>query len=175
MSKDYWKHAVIEQGKYRKRASKIKWIDREYHVQGNAYVAHKEVRIYCYIAVHVAARPGHPSTRKLCRPPLAGKAMRYVHVSSPVVEVVQLHLSSAVNWNVIHMSPKPTTFKAFEEIHQVVIDRTSDNMASLVQPGKYGTIDTSETATNVFYVIMFISEAYTLQKIQQLMGKYFCG
>ena len=27
--------------------NKIKWIDREYHVQDNADVAHKEVKMYC--------------------------------------------------------------------------------------------------------------------------------
>ena len=36
-------------------------------------------------------------------------------------------------------------------------------MASLVQYGKYGAIDTVETTTNGFYVIQLISEAYTLQ------------
>ena len=28
--------------------SKIKWTDREYHVQENSYVAHKAVKMYCY-------------------------------------------------------------------------------------------------------------------------------
>ena len=41
MSKDHWKHGVIYQGKYKKRASKIKWIDTEYHIQDNFDVAHK--------------------------------------------------------------------------------------------------------------------------------------
>ena len=36
-------------------------------------------------------------------------------------------------------------------------------MASLVQSGKYVDINTSDTSTKVFYVIMFTSEAYTLQ------------
>ena len=36
-------------------------------------------------------------------------------------------------------------------------------MASLFKSGKYGTINTTDTTTNVFYVIMFTSEAYTLQ------------
>ena len=35
-------------------------------------------------------------------------------------------------------------------------------MAALVQFGKYGAINTDETITNGFYVIRFISEAYTL-------------
>ena len=36
-------------------------------------------------------------------------------------------------------------------------------MASLVESGKYGAINTTDTTTNGFYVIMFTSEAYTLQ------------
>ena len=47
MSKEHRKHGVIDQGKYRKRTSKRKCIDREYHVQDNVDVAHKYVRIYC--------------------------------------------------------------------------------------------------------------------------------
>ena len=44
---DHRKHGVIDQVKYRKRASKIKWTDREYHVQDNADVSQKYVRMYC--------------------------------------------------------------------------------------------------------------------------------
>ena len=36
-------------------------------------------------------------------------------------------------------------------------------MASLIQPGIYGAIDTDEPTKNVWYVIQFISESYTLQ------------
>ena len=36
-------------------------------------------------------------------------------------------------------------------------------MASLVQSGKYVTINTSDTSTNGYYVINFISEAYMLK------------
>ena len=36
-------------------------------------------------------------------------------------------------------------------------------MAYLVEPVKYGAINTTDIATNGFYVIMFKSEAYTLQ------------
>ena len=53
------------------------------------------------------------------------------------------------------MSQKSTPYDAFDEINQVFIDGISDNMASLVQSGKYGAINTTGTATNVFYVIMF--------------------
>ena len=47
MSKDDPKHGVIDKVKYRKRSSKIKWEDREYHDQDNSYVAHKDVKMYC--------------------------------------------------------------------------------------------------------------------------------
>ena len=36
-------------------------------------------------------------------------------------------------------------------------------MASLVQSGMYGAINTAENTSNELYVIQFISEAYTLQ------------
>ena len=36
-------------------------------------------------------------------------------------------------------------------------------MASFVQSGKYGAINTTDTTNNGFYIIMFTSEAYTLQ------------
>ena len=42
-------------------------------------------------------------------------------------------MGSYKNWNIIHLTPKLTTFEAFDEIHHVVLDIISDNMASLVQ------------------------------------------
>ena len=56
----------------------------------------------------------------------------------------------------------------FDEIH---IDIISDNMASLVQPGKYGYINTADTITSGFYIIKLISEAYTLQNNTTIDGK----
>ena len=47
MSKEHHKHGVIDQGKHSKISRKRKWIDREYYVQYNADVAHKDVEIYC--------------------------------------------------------------------------------------------------------------------------------
>ena len=44
---EHRKDGVIDQVKYRKRVSKRKWTDREYHVQDNADVSHKCVKIYC--------------------------------------------------------------------------------------------------------------------------------
>ena len=77
------------------------------------------------------------------------------------------------NWNIIELKTKSIPFEEFDEIHQVVLDRISENMASLVQPGIYGAINSSENTSNGLYVIKLISEAYTLQKIQQLKDKLF--
>ena len=49
MSKEHHKHGVIGQGKYRKISTKRKWINREYHVQDNSDVAHKNVKMCCDI------------------------------------------------------------------------------------------------------------------------------
>ena len=43
-------------------------------------------------------------------------------------------------------------------------------MASLVQSEKYDVINTSDTSTNGFYVIMFISEVYMLQNNIKIEG-----
>ena len=47
MSKEHRKNGFTDQVKYRKRVSKIKWTDIEYHVQNNTDVAHKYVKMYC--------------------------------------------------------------------------------------------------------------------------------
>ena len=56
------------------------------------------------------------------------------------------------------------------KIHQFVLDGISDNMASLVESGKYGDINTTGTSINGFYVIMFTSESYTLQDNTKIDG-----
>ena len=63
------------------------------------------------------------------------------------------------NWNIIQLSQKSTPSDVFYEIHQVVLDGVSENMASLLESGKYGAINTNDTATHVFYVIMLTLEA----------------
>ena len=44
-------------------------------------------------------------------------------------------------------------------------------MESLVESGKYISINTTDTSTNGFYVIMFTSEAYTLQEKTKIDGQ----
>ena len=49
------------------------------------------------------------------------------------------------NWNIMEFSSKSTSSDTFDEIHQVVLGGISDNMASLVESGKYGAINTTKT------------------------------
>ena len=44
-------------------------------------------------------------------------------------------------------------------------------MASLVESGKCGAINTTDTSTNGFYVIIFTSGAYTLQENTKIYGQ----
>ena len=67
-------------------------------------------------------------------------------------------LGSYNNWNIIHLPQKSTSFETFDDINQVVLDRISDNMASLAQPGLYSAINTYDTTKNEFDVIQFISD-----------------
>ena len=75
------------------------------------------------------------------------------------------------NWNIIHLTPKSIPSEEFDEIQPVVIDRISENMASLVQLGMYVAIDTYDTTTNGFYGIQFLSDAYTLQNNTKIDGQ----
>ena len=80
-------------------------------------------------------------------------------------------LGAFKNWNIIELSSKSTSSDTFDEIHQIVLDGISDNMASLVKSGKYGAINTTDTSTNGFYVIMFTSGAYKLQENTKIDGQ----
>ena len=91
---------------------------------------------------------------------LSKKQARYQPVTNCTYWTV---LGSYNNWNIIKLTKKPTPFEEFDEINQFILDGISDNMASLVQSGIYGTSHTDDNTTNGFFVIQFISEAYTLQ------------
>ena len=61
------------------------------------------------------------------------------------------------NWNIIQLSSKSTSSDTVDELHQVVLDGISDNMASLVESVKYLAINTTDTSTNGFYVLNMIT------------------
>ena len=80
-------------------------------------------------------------------------------------------LGSFNNWNIIPLSHKSTASDASDEIHQVVLDEKSDNKVSLVESVNSVAINTTDTKTNELYVIIFISESYTLQDNTTIYGK----
>ena len=47
MTKEHRKNGVIDQGKNNRQFMERKWTYRQYHVQDNVNVAHKDVKIYC--------------------------------------------------------------------------------------------------------------------------------
>ena len=56
-------------------------------------------------------------------------------------------------------------------MHQVVLGRISENMASLVQSVMYGAINKDDNTSNGFYVIQFLSEAYTQKNNTKIDGQ----
>ena len=80
-------------------------------------------------------------------------------------------LVSYNNCNIIEITPKSIHFEAFDDIHRIMFDGINRNMASLVQSGMYGAINTDDTTTNGLCVIQFISESYTLQNNTTIDGK----
>ena len=56
-------------------------------------------------------------------------------------------LGSFKNWNIIQFTNNTTSSERFDEVHTVVLDVISENMASLVNLGKYGTINAADPTT----------------------------
>ena len=188
----------------------IKWTDREYHVQDNAKVEHKDVKIYCntiqfpslsFCGPHSKPHGARGLNKNfhlrfypklgmgvcviLCitcacvvcasmldKPWISGIPSDKQERCKPVTKCTYWRvLGFSNNWNNILLSQKSTSSDKFIEINQFVIDGISDNMALLVQSGKYGAINAIDTTTKLFYFIMFISEAYTLQENTTIDGQ----
>ena len=81
-------------------------------------------------------------------------------------------LGSFNNWNIIKFTNKKTLSELFDAVHKLVLDGISNNMASLVQLGKYGSINTADPTTMGYYVIEFLSVPYTLQEDQTTYGQF---
>ena len=87
--------------------------------------------------------PGVPSHQKLC----------YQHVT----DFTYWHLLGSFNsFNIVQCSHKET-YSEYIEKKQVVLGGISYNMATLVQTGKYGAINTTNTTTMGYYVIKLFS------------------
>ena len=74
------------------------------------------------------------------------KQARYQYVTYCTYWLV---MGSYNSWNIIHLTPRSTPFEAFDEIHQVVLDFISRNMASLFQSSNYVVINTDDTIINL--------------------------
>ena len=140
---------------------------KHYHLRFDPKLVHGICEIICIPCACVAC------TSILDQPWISGiPSKRQAHYQTVIDCTYWPVLGSYNNCNIIHITPKSTHFEAFDEIHQVFFDSISDDMASLVQSGKYGLINTSDTTTNLFCVIQFISEAYTLQNNTRIEGKF---
>ena len=67
------------------------------------------------------------------------------------------------NWNIFQFSHKRHLVNRLKN-NQVELGGISDSMDVLVQKGKYGAINTTDTTKIECYVINFLSEAYTFQE-----------
>ena len=67
------------------------------------------------------------------------------------------------DWSIVILSNKATTQEDIDKIFHVVLYGISENMAELMKTDKYGSINTTYSSTIGYYVVEFISEAYTLQ------------
>ena len=66
-------------------------------------------------------------------------------------------LGSFKNWSILKLLHKTISSEEIDKIYQFVLDIISDNMATLVQTGQYGSINTIDTDTMGYYVIKFVS------------------
>ena len=51
------------------------------------------------------------------------------------------------NWNIMNFTNKGKCLEDFGDIHKGVLDGIGDNIASLLQTGKYGSISTTYSKT----------------------------
>ena len=61
----------------------------------------------------------------------------------------------------IQFKNKTTPSEYFDDILRVVLDGISDNMAQLLQKGKYGCINKSDTTIITYYDVKYISDDFS--------------
>ena len=83
-------------------------------------------------------------TSMLYKPWISGISSDKQERYKPVTKCTYWKLLGAFNsWKIIQLSSTSTSSDTFDEMHQVVLDGISDNMASLVESGTYGDINTT--------------------------------
>ena len=115
-------------------------LGKHYHFRFDPKLAMEECAICRIPCVCVA------STSMLDKPCIYGISSNKQDCYKPVTKCTYWPvLGSFNNWNIIQLSSQSTSSDTFDDIHQVVLDGISDNMASLVETGKYGSINTTDT------------------------------
>ena len=161
-----------------------KWTERKYHVQDNAVVELKDVKIYCntnqFPALPFCGPHSKPHgargmnkhynlrfdpklgmgvcaifripcacvacTSMIYKPWVSGILSDKQECYKPVTKCTYWPVLGAFNnWNIIQLSSKSTSSDTFDEIHQVILDGISDNMASLVESVTYVAINKTDT------------------------------
>ena len=72
-------------------------------------------------------------------------------------------LGSFNNQKIIYFAHKESNSDKIDKIVQVVLDRPSKNMASLMKNIQYGIINTSDTITMGYYDVILLSYTNKLQ------------
>ena len=128
-------------------------LSKNYHLRFYPKLCHEICEIRCIPCAYVRC------TSMIDQPWISGirpkKQERYQNVTNFTYWPV---LGSYNNWNIIEITPKPTPFEDFDEIHKVVLDQISENTASLVQLGMYGAINIDFTS---FGSIMFCFDYFS--------------
>ena len=75
-------------------------------------------------------------------------------------------------WKIVKSTNKITSNKDFDDINNTVLDVISDNMAYLVQIGKYGEIDTTGKKRWDIMLLNTCQKNLNYKSTQQLMAKY---
>ena len=70
------------------------------------------------------------------------------------------------NLNTIKFTNEIPSSEDFDSVHKEVLYGISENMASLVQLGKYGAINAYHLTKMGYYVIKYLYEPYTPQEYQ---------
>ena len=88
--------------------------------------------------------------------------------STALPTCTRLHILAGVklfnNWNIIKFSNGNTKSEDFKDINKVVLDNISENMEFLVKYSNYGAMNTTDTPTLGYYVVKYVSYAYTLNE-----------
>ena len=119
----------------------VRGLSKHYHIQFNTKLGHEILQI-------ISA--WDKCTYMLDKPWVTGLTPQQQSCYQPLHDFTYWPvLGCSNNWNIITLSYKTTTSEAFEKIHQVVLYSNSDNMDSLIQSGKYGSMNTIYSTTMV--------------------------